>query len=226
MSIIFFAAIAAYIFFKLNQQLGKIDEEEKRQIEEKILQSKATIDAIQQEILKRTEEQKIVGASSTSQAEEKILLALEDGTKQNLINILQRSNITAEFFVNGAKSAFEMVIKAFCAGDLKTLKFLLSEKIYHGFEAAITQRTSEEKSLTTNLIAIEKTEIISAVMLENIASIVVKFVSKQINYISDKNSNLVEGKKDEICEITDVWMFKRDVTSSNPNWIVSATNLN
>jgi len=61
-------------------------------------------------------------------------------------------------------------------------------------------------------------------LIENQASIVVKIISKQINYISDKEQKIIEGKKDEISEITDLWTFKKDVKSSNPNWLVSATS--
>lgn len=225
MSIIFFAALTFFIFFKLSKQLGKIDEEEKKQIEEKLMQMRA---AMQQQQA-QSQQEKIVGGKSTEEKnliEEKILASLDAATKENLTGILARCNITAEFFVNGAKSAFEMVIKAFAAADLPVLKFLLSDKIFSGFEAAIQQRKSEEKTLTTNLISIEKSEIISAMMIENIASISVKFVSKQINYISGKDGQVIEGRKDEIAEITDTWTFKRDVTSSNPNWIVAATNSN
>ena len=100
---------------------------------------------------------------------------------------------------------------------------LLSQKIYEGFENVINQRNSLEQSLTTNLIAIEKAEIISANLSENIASIALKITSKQINYIADKSGNILEGKKDEIAQITDVWTFTKDITISDPKWVVSVT---
>jgi predicted lipid-binding transport protein (Tim44 family) len=48
--------------------------------------------------------------------------------------------------------------------------------------------------------------------------------SKQINYVSDKEQKIIEGKKDEISEINDIWTFKKDIKSPNPNWLVSATS--
>ncbi|MBM3580285.1 MAG: Tim44/TimA family putative adaptor protein, partial [Alphaproteobacteria bacterium] len=215
MDILFFAALAFFVFYKLSKQFGKIDEEEKRQIEEKLAQMRV----VQEQQIKQRE--KIIGASSTDEktenktenkAEEKILAELDEATRQNLIPILQHCNVTAEFFLNGAKSAFEMVLKAFSAADLPTLKFLLAENIFAGFETAINQRKAEEKTITTNLIAFVETKIISAMLLENTASIAIRFVSKQINYISDKEGEILTGRKDEIAEVTDVWTFKRDVT--------------
>lgn len=233
MDIIIFAVIALAIFYKLNKQLGKIDEEEKRSLEErasvmKKMQDELAKNSANQQSQSNTNhsnspvnfEQKLVGQSSTNQE----LESLDDATKKNLEEIFTRTNISYDFFVNGAKSAFEIILKAFVDHDLETLRNLLSEKIFSGFEKVINQRNVDQHKLTTNLIAIEKTQIISAITIENQASIVVKFVSKQINYITDKDQNIVIGKKDEIHEITDVWTFKKDLTSPNPNWTVNATS--
>lgn len=223
MDIIFFAVLAIVIFYKLSKHLGRIDEEEKKHIEEKIAQVRAA----QEQIIEKIKQQEVVvGSSSTTEQkelEDKSLENLPQAQKQSLQEVLSRCNINLSFFLSGAKSAFEIVIKSFASGDLASLKMLLSEKIYQGFEAAVNQRLAQEKLLTTNLIAIEKTEIISAMLMENTASIVVKFTSKQINYISDKNGAVLEGNKNEIAEVVDVWTFKKDVTSPNPNWIISAT---
>jgi predicted lipid-binding transport protein (Tim44 family) len=224
MDIIFFAAIAFFIFYKLNKQLGKIDEEEKKNIELKVVSTQKKILEVQQAI--NQQQQSSLTIETDNQASEKILNSLDAKTKESFDNILNRTNISAEFFINGVKSAFEMILKAFASSDLETLKFLLSDKIFKGFESAIIQRKSAEKTLITNLISIEKSEIISALIFENNASVVMKIVSKQINYIIDSKGQTIEGRKDEINEITDIWTFKKDVNSANPNWVVSATGSN
>lgn len=219
MDILFFAAIAFLIFYKLSKELGKISEEEKKHFENiaaKRIEEIATIQGkIIQKISEITEEQ--------MQAEENILKDLDPATRASFTEILQKSGINAEFFMVGAKSAFEMIIKAFAAGDLVTLRNLLADNIYAGFEAAINARNAQEKTLVTNLISIEKALITSASLANNIASVVVKITSKQINYIADKSGQVVEGKKDEISQLTDVWTFRKDVTSPNPNWLVVNT---
>jgi predicted lipid-binding transport protein (Tim44 family) len=226
MDIIFFAALAFYIFYRLNAQLGKIDDEEKKQIQERIAKKREEILEVQKQII--AQQQKIVGSSSTGEtqnkSEEKFLSNLDDSSKQTIRDIFQSCNISAEFFSNGAKSSFEMIIKAFAGDDLEVLKFLLSEKIYQGFESAINQRKSREQTLVTNLISIEKAEIISVLLQENFASIVMKFTSKQINYLFDNSGQIIDGKKGEINEITDIWTFKKDVKSSDPNWLLYATS--
>lgn len=224
MDIIFFAAIAFFVFLKLNKSLGKIDDEEKKQIEEKIARKRAEILAIRNQISQQPEALINQSPEANSRADEQIISSLSNPTKQNFLNILVQCKISAEFFANGAKSAFEMIIKAFSEADFETLKFLLSEKIFAGFENAIKQRQSTGQTLTTNIISIEKTEIISANIFENNASIAVKFITKQINYVTDKNSQIIEGAKDQINEITDIWTFKKDINSPSPNWIVCSTS--
>jgi predicted lipid-binding transport protein (Tim44 family) len=224
MDILFFAALAFYIFLKLNKNLGKIDDEEKKQIQEKISKRRQEIIEIQKQIAEPTKEMKVVNPSVVAEKiDDKTITHLDEKTKKVLEDIFQKSKITADFFLSGAKSSFEMIIKAFGEGNLDILKFLLSDKIYQGFESAINQRKSLEHRLTTNLISIEKSEIVSANLVDNNASIVVKIISKQINYISNKEGNVTEGRKDEICEITDIWTFTKDVTISDPKWVVSVT---
>ncbi len=225
MDILIFAAIAAFIFYKLNKELGKIDEGEKKIIEEKIAQKRQKVAEIQDKI-KQIDNMIVVNSTKTAEVTEAVTAKLDEFSKQNFTNILQKCKINAEFFVNGAKSAFEMVIKAFASGDIDTLKFLLSPKIYEGFANAVAQRKAAEQTLVTNLIAIETPEIISATLADKVATVTVKFVSKQINYLTNKEGAIIQGGKDEIITLTDVWTFKKDVTDPNPNWAVVSTNSN
>lgn len=223
MDIIFFAAVSIFIFLKLRSQLGKISDEEKTRITDKIKAEREKIAAIQSQITAAASKATDQSFEQQNQANEKILSKLAEPLKQTLLQIFQRCNITAEFFVNGTKSCFEMIIKAFSEKDLATLKFLLSEKIYAGFEGAINKRDAEGKNLRSNLIAIEKVEILEAAVLDNNAFVTVKITSRQINYFTDKNEQIVEGRKDEINEMHDVWAFKKDLNSPNPNWVVTTT---
>ncbi len=238
MDIIILAAITCFIFLKLKKHLGQIDEVEKQQIEERVAKRKAEIFAIQNQVLdKKDAMMRCINPATNPDSKDKahtqmqvidseeqaILDSLDDSTKQNFLSILQSCKIDAKFFINGARSAFEMVLKAFAEGDLETLKLLLSVKIYQGFEGVVNQRKANSEALVTNLIAIEKSEIISASSLASLASITVRFTSKQINYLSNGAGEITQGVKNEIKEVSDVWTFMRDVSSTSPNWFVSAT---
>jgi predicted lipid-binding transport protein (Tim44 family) len=220
MDIIFFAAIAFYIFFKFSKELGKIDEDEKKRIEEKLFQKSSSFFGQKKESAENS--QQIIEIKN--QAEEKILENLSQEVRQNFLTILRSVNITAEFFINGAKSAFEIVVKSFAEEDLQSLKFLLSDKIFEGFQFAINERKSKNQKLISNIISIEKSEINSAMMIGNIASISVKFTTKQINYIINEQNQIIEGSKDLVVQLNDIWTFKKDITNQDPNWLIISTN--
>lgn len=222
MDIIFFAAIAFYVFWKLREQFGKVDEEEKKQVQEKVSRKKEIINAVQNQVMalqKKTLEQDEVQKA----ANEKIITTIDEASQESFRKILTSCNISAEFFLTGIKSAFEMVVKSFATGDLTTLRLLLSDKVFEGFEQAIKQRKTLDQNLVSNVIAISEAKIVSASMIDNSAVVVVCFVSKQINYITNKEGEIIEGRKDEIRELSDVWTFKKDTGAANKNWVIVAT---
>jgi len=221
MDILFFAAIACYVFWKLREQFGKVDEEEKKQIQEKVSRKKEIITAVQNQVMS-LQKKVIEQTDAQKQANDKIISLIDSESQEHFRKILTLCNISAEFFLNGVKSAFEMVIKSFATADAPTLKLLLSDKVFAGFEQALSQRKIAEQSLVSNVIAVDA-KILSASMLENTAVVVISFVSKQINYITDKDSKIIEGRKDEIRELNDVWTFKKDINATNKNWVISST---
>lgn len=221
MDILFFAAIALYIFWKLREQFGRVDEEEKKQVLEKVSRKKEIIAAVQNQVM-AIQKKVVEQTDAQKQANEKIINSIDEASQENFRKILTLCNISAEFFLIGVKSAFEMTIKSFATADLSTLKLLLSDKVFVGFEQAINHRKTLEQNLISNVIAVDA-KIISASIFENSAVIVISFTSKQINYITDKDGQIVEGRKDEIRELNDVWTFKKDIGVTNKNWVISAT---
>jgi predicted lipid-binding transport protein (Tim44 family) len=229
MDIIFFAAIAFFIFVKLKSQLGKIDENEKEQIQDRIEKKRQLLESLQSQMLANQNQEKTVQENSKLQENannisEELIASLDETAKNNFSQALKACKISAEFFLDGTKSAFEMVIKAFSEGDLETLKFLLSDTIYSGFAAAVNERKEKEHSLVSNLIAIEQAQITAASMENKLATITVQFQSQQINYVTNKEGEIIEGSREEIVTLTDSWTFRKDVTISNPNWTIVSTN--
>mgnify|MGYP001028597149 CR=1 FL=1 len=226
--IIIFAAIAVYIFFRLNKQLGKIDEEEKRDIAAKII----NINSAKKRTNKYSDlKEKVIGSKVTQGntdiiVKESDIKNLDDINKKSLIKILKKLNFSSRFFIEGSKSAFQSILKAFAEDQLESVKFLISDKIYQGFSKANEKRKVQGKTLITNIISFDNTKIVGANISGNNASITIEFNSQQINCVCDKEGNLIAGSKDEISQVNDIWTFKKDINSTNPNWIVSATSHN
>lgn len=126
-------------------------------------------------------------------------------------------------FLKGAQTAFEMIVNAYATGDGKTLNTLLSPEVYENFASAIRARELANNSQESTLVGIKSAEVIEAEMHDNDAVVTVKFVSEQINATVDANGDVVDGDRNAVITVTDIWSFSRDTRSSDPNWKLVAT---
>lgn len=130
---------------------------------------------------------------------------------------------TPKEFINGARIAYEMVVTAFASGDRATLKSLLSDDVYEGFDAAITERERGGFVMKSTFVGIEKAEITAANVKENEEQITVRLISHLITATYDKMGTLVDGDAEAVSEVNDIWTFARDTRSRDPNWKLIAT---
>ena len=119
------------------------------------------------------------------------------------------SGFDADQFLHGAGLAFEMIVKAFAAGDLVTLRPLLSEKVFTDFSQAIAARSQGGE--TMELVRLVSATLSEAQLNGSIAEIAVRFVSEQ--RIADATES----------RLIDLWRFARDLGTKDPNWRLIAT---
>jgi len=112
---------------------------------------------------------------------------------------------------------------AFAQGDETTLEQLLGSDVYDGFQRAIHERESRGERLESNLVGIDKADIIEAEVKNRTAYVTVKFVSELISVTRDADGDIIEGDPKKVREVTDIWTFAREVDSKNPNWELVAT---
>ncbi len=128
-----------------------------------------------------------------------------------------------EQFLEGARAAFEMTVVAFSQDDEKTLRNLLSDSVFEDFHAAIEDRRSRKEKLETTLVGIDVVEILEAGLEDSDAVVTIKFVSQQANVTYDAEGAVVDGDAQTVAPITDIWTFRRDTRSPDPNWLLVAT---
>lgn len=125
-------------------------------------------------------------------------------------------------FLAGAEAAFRMIVGAFATGDRDTLRPLLSDDTYRGFEAAISAREAAGERQRTEIKALHQVAIEAAALRGTVAALTVRFVSDQVNETLDKDGRPVAGI-DGVTEIQDLWTFERDLAQPDPAWrLVSA----
>ena len=121
-------------------------------------------------------------------------------------------------FVDGAKVAYEMIVQGFAEGDRKSLKTLLSNEVYQGFDQAISAREKAGQKVKSTFIGIEKAEITDARLDGSEVTITMRIVSQLISATYDASGKVVEGNADAVAEVIDSWSFARDTRSRDPNW--------
>ncbi len=126
-------------------------------------------------------------------------------------------------FISGAKQAYELILTAFGEGNRNSLKPLLNKDVYEGFASAIAQREEEGKIVDSSFVGIDKADLIEAEVKNKTARITIKFVSQLITAIRNRSGEVIEGDPKAIHEVTDIWTFAREITSSDPNWKLVAT---
>ena len=127
-------------------------------------------------------------------------------------------------FVDGAKSAYAMILEAFWRGDKGELRHLCDDDVYDSFAHAIDAREAAGETLDNRLIRIEDVTVHSATLDGRIARIAVRFVAYIATVTRDKDGAVIAGSLDDAIESRDIWTFSRDVTASGPDWTLDETD--
>ena len=147
-------------------------------------------------------------------------VSLEDGLR--LIRAAD-PNFNERAFLQGAKAAFEMIVKAFADGDTPTLRPLLADDVYDRFAAAIRERQGAGELLESRIHSFEAVDLTAARLEGRTASCTVTFTTRQTHIVHDAKGNVVEGEFARPEQVVDIWTFSRNTRASNPNWQLSET---
>ena len=126
-------------------------------------------------------------------------------------------------FLEGASTAYEMILISFANADYDTLRALLDDDVYNDFYNAIEDRKEREEELETTIVSINSKEVIEINTNENLIDLTVKFSSEIINTVRDKEGDLISENNPSPDKVTDIWTFSRDSNSNDLNWKLIAT---
>jgi predicted lipid-binding transport protein (Tim44 family) len=130
---------------------------------------------------------------------------------------------SAANFISGARAAYEMIVGAFAAGDLATLRRLLAPDVFTNFSRAIEARRAAEQKMTTTLVSIDGSDIVDARVAGSTVSVAVRFAAKLASATFDRAGAVVEGSTQQVVDHLDVWTFTRQAGARDPNWLLAAT---
>lgn len=127
-------------------------------------------------------------------------------------------------FIEGAKSAYRMILEAYWKGDEELLGWLVEDDVRSAFAEAIAERANAGHVLDNRLVSIERALISDASVDGRQARITVRFDADIAAVTRDAEGNLVAGSMSDAVETHDIWTFARTLKSSDPNWKLADTD--
>jgi predicted lipid-binding transport protein (Tim44 family) len=230
-----FLVVAVAVFIKLRSVLGRRTGHEQTRFERYKQQQEARQrngELVGQDKVvtlprrEREEEGARPAAIQETQGEQRVraFAAGNAEVSQGLVEIFRADpSFDPDYFVQGAKAAYEIIVTAFAEGNRRTLKNLLNPEVYDGFNNAIADRERRGEQIDQSFVGIKSADLVEAELKSGTAQVTVKFVSELISATRDRAGVVISGDPKRIREVTDIWTFAREVASRDPNWKLIAT---
>ncbi|NSM56518.1 Tim44 domain-containing protein [Wolbachia endosymbiont of Atemnus politus] len=203
--LVIYALLAAFVFSRLYNSLGKSPN-----LNLKKLTSALDINRSNEEVVENIED--YIDSND------------KNSIKATYEQILQKNkDFSISHFMEGSSMAFELIIKHFNQGNLSQLKPLLDKGLYNNFAEKIRRRKEMHESIIVSIIS---QKILEIKLVKNVVFIAVYFFSEQINFVKNDKGDVISGSTSTINKVEDVWQFKKNITSSNPSWLLVSVNYN
>ena len=207
LDILFLAIIAAFIAYRYYNILGRKDENLENIARE--------LHRINIEI--NNEENKIKDID--------LVEPITNSTNPNIVEVMNKINshypeFNEKFFLSGSLKLFEILISAYAKGDLSTIEKWASNTLYNNLKNNIESRNKKDYDLSVTIVSISKNDIIDALIDNEKAYIKVHFESDQISIIRDQSGNIIKGNPKAAEKVSEVWVFTKDLASTNLNWVL------
>ena len=127
-------------------------------------------------------------------------------------------------FLEGAKSAYQMVLDSYWKGDAAGLRPYVDDHVFETFNSAIQQREKDGLVLDNRLVQVEQALITAASADHNLAVVTVRFEADIAAVTRNKNGEVVAGSMSDAVQTRDLWTFRRQIGSRDPNWLLIETD--
>jgi predicted lipid-binding transport protein (Tim44 family) len=117
-----------------------------------------------------------------------------------------------------------MILEAFWRGDREELRHLVGGNVLGSFEQAIAEREAAGEQLDNRLVQIERAVIQDARLTGRTAEVDVRFDADIAAVTRDRDGKVIAGTLSDAIPTHDVWTFRRDLSSRDPNWLLVETD--
>ena len=127
-------------------------------------------------------------------------------------------------FLEGAKGAYRMILESFWKGELDAVRGHVDDHVFETFSSAVEQRKKNGLSLDNRLVAIEQAVIAEANVDHSVAIVTVRFEADIAAVTRNAEGEVVAGSLSDAVQTRDLWSFRRDTSSRDPNWLLIETD--
>ena len=127
-------------------------------------------------------------------------------------------------FLEGAKGAYRLILEAFWKGDLDAVKAHMDEHVFETFADAVKQRKKDGLTLDNRLVTIEQAVVSEANVERTVAVLTVRFEADIAAVTRNSEGQVVAGSLSDAVQTRDLWTFRRDLASRDPNWFLIETD--
>jgi predicted lipid-binding transport protein (Tim44 family) len=128
-------------------------------------------------------------------------------------------------FLKGARTAYEMILTAFDAGEVDRIRAFLGPDVAHAFDEAAAHRKQQGLTVQTTIIGIRDIALDEAQYdaTTRRAEVAIRYQAELTRVVRDANGAVVEGSATEMRRQRDTWTFARVMGAADPNWQLIAT---
>ena len=127
-------------------------------------------------------------------------------------------------FLEGAKGAYRLILEAFWKGDLDSVKAHVDDHVFATFADAVEQRKKDGLTLDNRLVTIEQAVISEANVEKTVAVLTVRFEADIAAVTRNSEGQVVAGSLSDAVQTRDLWTFRRDLATRDPNWFLIETD--
>ena len=165
-----------------------------------------------------------VGSSDQAEGDSVHIRKEESNFSENVLDYSKKQilhldkNFNFKSFLEGAKSAFNLIVTSYKTNSLEEAKSFVSKNVFDMFRKVILDEGKKTIIKSFRIVKL-RASIQSIEVIKEIAKIKVEFISDQEVEL-ENNSGLKN-----VNNIRDLWTFEKNITDkSNPNWILIEVN--
>ena len=122
----------------------------------------------------------------------------------------------AGHFLDGARSAYEAIVRAFAAGDRPALQKLVAPHVLSSFEQVMAQREGEGRTQSVEFTTTPRADLDNLELAGDVARARVRFLAE-----IRMRSKGPEGEAVDDQRTAELWTFERKLANKDPNWTLT-----